>query len=227
MSKGPLLKSQANDVLERIQNAEFDPVEFEWEEYQSNYSGNTSAVLVHKSSKSYFTFDHVERDGHMCEYSPASDSPTAKDSPGSWRSQLLNVSNWLGYVRREVDSPDLWSALEDRTLLDRSFSSEDLENTPFSEDERLEVVNKVGELGRYIQETHQLDEAGIQQLNSRIEYLIGATDRLGRKDWVMLLLSTVLGIVTSLPFDAVSARDVFTVASNLFRFLLRNSDLLM
>jgi hypothetical protein len=227
MPKGPLLKSQANEVLLTISKAGFDPIEFQWEEHKSQYSGNTAALLVHESSGSYFTFDYVNRDGHKCEYSPGEESPEVSAFSGSWGGQLLNVRMWLRFVKKEVDSPDLWSALEDRTLLERSISAEDFENTPFIEAEKAEVVEKVRELGRYIVEAHQLPESSIEQLHARLEYLIGATERMGRKDWVMLLVSTLFGVVTSLPFDAVSARDVFSIAGSLFRFLLDHPDLLM
>jgi hypothetical protein len=110
-----LLTTQTNQVLQQIRTVGLDAQDFEWEDSDSNVR------LRHVPSGSYFWFDG---DLRYCYYSPGLNKRTEnRQTPLGWPSQFSCVGEWLGCLRREVETPDLWGALrQERELVDASIS---------------------------------------------------------------------------------------------------------
>ncbi len=106
-------------------------------------------------------------------------------------------------------SADSWRDWDlNRTVLD-AIDTSSSDNSAFNMEQaaaiertlnafRVEAIEKLG-----------LQEADIQELNERIDYLIEASSRVGRKDWIMLAASTVIGIVVTLSLDTNKGRTLF------------------
>lgn len=102
-----LLKSQSNQVLEETRAALCEPAEFEWQDTTGHQSNTTISKLVHNPSGYYFTFDN--HGNFYSQWSPAAQTFEASNGSNSWDSQLLWFRQWLNYLKRETESPDLWA----------------------------------------------------------------------------------------------------------------------
>lgn len=178
-----LLPSQKNDVFRQVRDAEFDPGEFEWV---------TEERLAHVPSG--FWFDFGAGSSFMCTFIPGSDATVRQIAAGGWGAQQGYFSQWLFNVEREVEQPDLWGALKrERELIGGAVPSA-AENTPFTREERAEIARQFAEVKTYIKQAHALTEGQIRELESRLDYLVDAANRLPRFDWKNALGGAILGL---------------------------------
>jgi hypothetical protein len=64
---------------------------------------------------------------------------------------------------------------------------------------------------------HSVDPA---LLESRLNYLVEASERVGRKDWINLLISVLVGIVISAALPPETTRELFHLAGIVLRQII-------
>ncbi|MFH1921149.1 MAG: hypothetical protein ABIP48_14870 [Planctomycetota bacterium] len=219
MEKQLIHKTQANEVLEVLQNNGLDPAEFDWGETKAEggMMGVGKAwlsVLTHRPTGWSFTFDlrgnPHDRHGlsHWATYFPAPEKPRAFEPCDSWAAMRDHVHIWALTVKREIDAPDLWAAIAQERALAGSAAS--LENTPFAEDESARLDTAVAEIREYLRSSVQMQQEQSERVDRQFEYLRGAIHRMARQDW----LHTAIGVLftVALTIGAEEARDLFRFA---------------
>ena len=115
---------------------------------------------------------------------------------------------WLTSVRENYLAPDLWGSLGAQQELIASLSQDDAEdNSPFTAPEREQIAQQLRELEKQLVDGFELQGVQVREVEDRIEYLIDATNRLGRFDWKQALLSQLLSLIVLalLPPEALAA----------------------
>lgn len=212
-----LLKSQKNEVFLLIQEAGLSPFEFGLEECtEENENGVKfhSHRLVHKPSTYALTFGEG-----FVTYSPGAKRPTSWEARPNWSGMLEAVQRWLGYLKREVEAPDLWAALAEEQELLHAETSEGL-NTPFNAEEQAQIKQGVDQLRTYLTNTYSLAGENLRVVNAKLDYLIGASKELGRVHWKDIFVSTVIGIAWQLALPAPGFHDMFRFAGQILRHVL-------
>ncbi len=130
--------------------------------------------------------------------------------PNYWQSLLARISTWLEEVKQDLDTPDLWAELQREGELLGAGSSVVTENTPFTADEQREIAERLKKLGEYVRVTHSLSMAQMQALQEKIDYLVTASNRFGRKDWLILFMGVIFGYLFSAGLPPESAHTIFT-----------------
>jgi len=217
-----LLKSQSNLLFEIIKSNGYQPSEFEWEKVTGPYSGQEVSVLVHKASGFFFVFDNWGGN-FFSQWAPAYQILSESEDFGSWHDQSLRFQQWLSYLKRETDSPDFWSAIADEGRIIESAASSETSNAPFNADEKTYIVNGLNEIKEYLLTAHKLDP---ELVESRLKYLVESSDRLGRKDWLNLLLSILVSIVINAALTPDATRELFRFVGTALRLIL-NGPLLL
>lgn len=203
------------------------PGEFEWMEITSpRYSTNrtiTVPKLVHFSGY-YYIFDNYGRQ-FVSQGSPDVETVKSEDyvEHESWDQQAENFSDWLTYLRREVESPDLWSSVTQESEILNASNLGDL-NTSFTREEKNYIREGIDEIKQYLLTAHKLDPKLVE---SRLNYLAEASDRVGRKDWINLLLSVLVGIVVAAALPPETTREVFRFVGQVLHNVLQQPLLLM
>jgi hypothetical protein len=218
MSDFLLLKSQMNDVFLLIKAAGLNPTEFAWkeeeQERENEYGPSTTVQLhrlVHKPSGYSLLFGEL-----FLSYTPGSETKGDYVGRVNWAGKQEAVGKWLTYLKREIDTPDLWGSLADeRGLLD--FGSSTGDNSPFSEAEQIQIKLAVEAVRSYITKTQTLSEANLQNVNARLDYLIDASKQLGRIHWKDIFVSTLLAIAWQLALPAPDFHDLFSFAGRVLR----------
>jgi hypothetical protein len=195
-----LIKTQQNDVFRVVEHA-LSPRNFRWSErgIRTSYiSQEVSAisVLIHFPSQFYYEF------GPDYEtFSPGHETrvETVKDA-SSWLDRLSYVATWTGLLKREVEAPDLWSQHFSDIQVRDVVASSDVSNTPFSPSEKEQIALLLQDLKQKVFEaadiqTNQSEQ--IEAINENVGYLKSATDRVGRKDWILMAISTVINVMTT------------------------------
>jgi hypothetical protein len=203
-----LLQSQETAVFVAVQEAGFSPREFRLVE----------AKLIHASG-AFFNFSSDARSRFVITCEPGNEHAQERRLFGSWQNVMQHLHEWLGWLRREVEAPDLWGQLEQERELVASPPTV-VENTPFTADEQAQIARQLGEIKAYVRQTHQLTEAQYEAIETRLDYLIDASSRTPRIDWRTMFIGAFLSLLLEAIVPVEPVRDIlvmsFRALANLF-----------
>jgi len=115
----------------------------------------------------------------------------------SWQNVMQRLSRWLEDAKRDLDMPDLWAGLQREAKLLGVASNETVANTPFTQDEQKVITAQLGELAASVKHDYSLSEAQAEVLDEKIDLLVEAAGRVGRKDWQLMLGGVILTLLAS------------------------------
>jgi hypothetical protein len=219
MLKSLIMKSQANEVFDLIRSASFDPANFRWLEVSSGQTAGLTISELRHDIGHFFQFDYRGHK-HFCSFSPGSETPQELQYPGNWPLTLTYVANWLAFLKREQEAPDLWETLRQETRLLEAAAASDDDNRPFTQPERDRITAGLREISEHLSSTEALDEARQGFIEARLKYLEQAASRLGRKDWINMTVGVLGNIAVGALFSTSSARELFRIAGVVLRWLL-------
>jgi hypothetical protein len=199
----PLLqKWYRNDIIEATQAAGLDPRQFDLSD------SGTEARWKHRWSASCFIIGG--RAGHYVGQYVVGDSPAAWPyEVYSWDAVKERVTLWLRHVKLDLDTPDLWAELQHEAELLGGSSNKEIENTLFTPDEQKEIARRLNQLAKDVSHALSLSGAQIQALDEKIDYLVKASSRLGRKDWLNNFIGVTLPFVLAATLAPEAARALF------------------
>ncbi len=104
---------------------------------------------------------------------------------------------------------DLWTVKLGPSLLDNGDQS--VENTPFTTREQAQISRQLREIKNYLKTTRSLTEDQLTRVDERLDEADRASNRMGRKDWALLLSGTLLTMIVAdlIPPDIV--QHVYTM----------------
>jgi hypothetical protein len=79
-------------------------------------------------------------------------------------------------------------------------------------------VHQVLTFKKYVIENGSVGDR-VDELEARMQYLIEASNRLGKKDWLMIFISIVTGIIVAGLFAPDRAKELLDYGLGLFGFL--------
>jgi hypothetical protein len=192
---------KGNDLFEAIQKEGMDPEEFDFS------VGANEATLRHLPSGASFVLS-----GDVTGYAVrrvAGDGPVEERTGLSWyRVEEQQIGLWLSDVKWNVNMPDLWAELQRKRGLFAAISDDAVENTPFTDAEQQQIAEQLQELKEYIGRTHSLSEPQVRLLDERLDYLVDAAKRAGRRDWLLMLAGVTLSYVLAMELPLETARDI-------------------
>ena len=169
----------------------------------------------------YFIFDFL-KDSHYCEYSPGKEKLIDEQYTGDWSLQFSSFQDWISYLKREVEAPDLWGALKnEKDIINATVDTES--NELFNEAEKLNIIKSLNEIKEFIYTSNVLQIEEKQFIESRFQYLIGSSERLGKKDWLNITLGVLINIILFLSLPSESAGELFRFVSISLKWLSKES----
>lgn len=170
-------------------------------------------ALVHLPTGAYFLFDSSISGRAVCVISPGLERREDRVSLRGRESgeQLACVRAWLTYLKRELDSPDLWEEMRRKGSLPE-IAAALIENAPFTAGERRAINSKLAVIRKHVlRMAHDLREQK-SFIYDRIRYLERAVDRLGRRDWIHTAIGVFFTIATGMALAPEKAREFLTFA---------------
>lgn len=220
-----LLVSQRNEVFAVLTGCGIAPSAFAWEITSSRFLKHTRvSTLRHRESSFYFSFDWhsaTNEDGmdigirSAFSRSPGDVHREEQRRLLGWNVQVAAFSEWLSLLERELGQQDLWSiALRDGESLTReALDIED--NSPFRPDEVRAIQDQLEAFRSEVRASLQLHAAELARVESHVQYLRDSSERLGRKDWINLLL----GVLIQLTLQVSSTSAIKDSVGKLWRSL--------
>lgn len=225
MNEYTLMTSQRNEILELIKQTSLDPFNFRWTEANSQLSEQnllplTVSKLSYDNSPYYFLFDLYENQ-HYSFYSPGQSKLHEQAQPGIWNGQIVYVKNWLKYLEREVNQPDLWDDLIKQKMLYDQKISPDTANEPFSVSQAGQIAKGIENIRKYLIDEFQDDSDSKELINEKLDYLIDASKRQGRKDWFHTGIGIFMSITTALAMSPDQTKNMLALFKSAITGILR------
>jgi hypothetical protein len=214
LNKQVLRTTQKNFLFTYLQNHGFSPADFELKE-----DGESELVIVrHRSSNYFFSVSVTIAGEHIAVFSPGEQTLKEERPQLNWKGVEAQFAKWVTNLSEELQIPDLWSTITGDTQLIRLAADQD--NRPFTPDEQTQVKKALDEIKAYLIKTHNLSGDRLEAIERQLSYLDEASARLGRKDWTVILLGSLLGMVSNLSLSADGTRDLFRFAGQIVKQLL-------
>jgi len=193
-----MLTSQRDALFALVNKSGLPPTEFHWETRGEPGIGQDVAVLTHQPSGYAFSFGPTG-----CAYSPGRERAHEWVPTDTWDAKVRQFMQWLVYLRRELEAPDLWAAMGTAAEALPDLTTPTPSNEPFSVAEKAQLhaaLNEVKEYVRVVLESSgERENERLDAVERRLEYLAGALDRQGRADWV----HTAVGVFATLALSGI------------------------
>lgn len=234
-----MLKRDKNRLIELIEANGLVRHTFSGEDTVSG--SGPQFTLTHRPTKLIFSvscapdnFDRFE-----CEYSsfdPQRTMMSNREAPGTlsfydysdWDKIAAIFGHWIRmHVKRateELELPDLWAGV----MSPPAESAVELpnDNSPFLPYERLRLAEGLASLHATVAAAHDLTDSGVAGLKVQVDYLISASERLGRKDWTALAYGALLSFALQEAMAGETARLLFGLLTATVSTALGSSQLL-
>lgn len=215
-------KKHKNQLFNLISEKGYSPYDFVLEdtteaETKIFYKNTPFYFIVRNSQESYDEFDY-----YFVRYAP--EFPISEIFPqqgwDTFEDVLAMFSRWLINNIKEFESdefePDLWSEYKaGNTSL--NFNEIDFnDKSNFSESERKQVSMAINELKLLINKKFNTIESEQILVNERLDYLIESSKKLNKFDWKSLVISTIIGIATTLTLDVEKGKLLYELFRQVF-----------
>jgi hypothetical protein len=191
-------KWQRNVIYKAVVAGGLDPRECTFD------YGDAGARITHVPSASYFLLE-----GDITQYTAKAVVGESESWPSGLRTFWVEVEErvrgWAREVKEDVDTPDLWAEAQREREVLTGARYDDVENTPFTADEQAAIAEHLRETKEYVTRRYSLSDVQIQHLEAKLNDIAAAADRMGRKDWTLLVCGALLGAFVQgiLPQEAV------------------------
>ncbi len=237
-----LLTSQKNDIYHAIEGAGLNPREFRWEMRDAErigFEGSEAETLVHVPTGFFCMIENapVGRAGntrayessgdYLLAYEPGEESRVQAVTGISQYHALERIRTWVANIKRETSEPDLWAQLaSEGEAFSDALASLDTDNTPFRPDEVRRISDSLDEVRAQLTAQHDVTEEQLRRIDKAIAALKAAAERVGRKDWMLMLGGTLVGLVGNAALPPETVKGLFQIVGHVFQWLLQYGRLL-
>lgn len=219
-------KKYKNELFNSILNSGLSPIDFHLTEDLENNSPRT-VVGYKKTPFNFFiincgeTFDEFE--SKYIRY--AHDFPISEVYPDQFYALFSSILDqfkyWLKHHIKEYEQdlfePDLWSEFKNGNNSIVNLENIDFsDKSSFSSSERRQISMAINELSLLVHKNFSTTSEEQVLVNDRLNYLVEACDRLNKFDWKSLVISTIIGISTTLALDGDKGKLLFELFRQVF-----------
>jgi hypothetical protein len=214
-----------NQVFQWITSARLDPSKFIWSDistkaHATQLGADTASKITYKETESCFIFSKVgSLWGTVC--SPGENTRISESLTIYWDSKELGFADWLVNLQREINEPDLWSHLADyQTAGSEQFRTEE-GNELFTPAQVEQIAEGIKRVEGYLKIECKLSAGQMSAANEKLDYLVDASKRLGRKDWFNIAMGVVFNIAIQLALSPVQAKSIWAIVSSAFSGVIK------
>jgi len=205
-----LNKVQKNAIFHVLTHAGLEPAEFELSTRENR------SVITHGPSGSQFSVDSSQYDSHQHRFHPIEQNIAAgiteELSAYSWEAVTEYIRRWARDVHEELEGPDLWAELRRERGIVAQLQREGVSNAPFTEDERAEISGQLQEITKAIKKNYSLTSEQMASIEQRLSESIRASERVGRKDWLLMFTGTAFNLIVTDIVPPSIVRNILTMA---------------
>jgi ElaB/YqjD/DUF883 family membrane-anchored ribosome-binding protein len=222
MAKKYLFRSQLNELIAAMSKTSLPMQAFTFSRdlSKNNLDVELPLKISFESSSFHFHLDHIWKSFHI-DYLPSDKSKQGHETKiiDSWKEVRKVFESWMQRVQDEVSQPDSWLILNQGNLLEGSFPTGDRGVEQFSQEEVSRLRKQIKLIKEYIQSEVKPSKEQFEQVNEKLNYMQEASERVNKKDWANIAISTTINIAVSLAMNPEKARKLFTFTSEFIKFI--------
>jgi hypothetical protein len=207
-----LLTIVKDAVFRIVLDSGIDPSEFRWIESEvedvSRHGAAEYAMSTLQHSSGYF----YRFGAYTDTFSPGESSRIAIEDISyfreKWNQRLNIVYNWLGFLKREIEAPDLWQSILDEKQLMQIAWAPTHTNTRFTPEEKQYCIQEFGEIRQRLKSVHRLQIEQAEIMDQGFAYILDAMERFSKKDWLNLAIGTLVNIAVAAAFSPTVAKEM-------------------
>lgn len=194
--------------------------------------------VIHIPTQEYFVFGR----GHLADNPiiaasctrPLQGGESTFASHNTFGEVMSGFENWcillhqyLATIAKYHGVPDPFSAgVQAFTATEFVAATAGFDNRAFTALELTAIQAQLGTLKQYVIQNGDVQGNKLAILEGKIDYLVDASNRLGKKDWLNILIATLIGIVIAGIFAPDRAHELMDYGASLFAFLFQQPNLL-
>jgi len=197
-----LEKIESNSLFETIVETGLNPAEFSLRP-QAKWPG-----VVHETSGSYFflKFDLWSRAKYQIT-TRVGEGRSSFKAGLSWDDVIKHAKAWC----EQVKAPDLWANLDQAAHIFAGANQSDrTDNSTFTQDEQKQITAQLQKTKNQLKEKFELTDEQMTHITERLDEVAEASERIGRKDWLLLFGGTIFNLIVTDTVTPGVAGHIFT-----------------
>jgi hypothetical protein len=199
-------KWQRNSIFRAIEASGLDVAQCELD-----VDGDTCTVFERRSGAT-LVVTHSEHH-HLVKW----DIPDGSNEQGGlrytqWRDVLEAAGTWGRAVQYVVEVPDLWEELKELHEILAAAGTAAAGDAHFNYAEQAEIAKTLDEIKKFVREHYSLTPEQAAAIEEKIDALIEAATKVGRKDWLMILYGTIFTLMMTDLVATPIARHILEMA---------------
>jgi hypothetical protein len=216
-----LLRSQKNLIFELVKKSGLDPFNFEWGTDPNIDVDDPELPMERLSYKGTNYFFRFYEDS--VDFSPGPEKPFLSFRTPKWNTKIQLFERWLECLLREIEQPDMWAELSKYQIPPGEQISIDIENTPFTYPEVVRIADGINQVRNYLEAQFKANENERRLINEKLDYLLEAAKRQGRKDWMHTCIGALVGLTIQLALSPEQTKTIWKIikatVSGVIKFL--------
>lgn len=212
-----LLKTNKNYFFEILKKTGLEPANFSWTNQQvpdtsvpPPYKNIIVPKLEYLDGEYYFQFEK-----YSCTFSPGQTKAVEHINLERSDEQLFYVRQWAGYLKRQIEAPDLWAEMEKYKVAFSLALPEQLLNEPIPTYEAEKISEQLSSLADKIEELFALTNKQNQFVHNKLNYLAEAAKRQRSVDWVHTSIGVFVTIAMGLALVPDQAKELWELMRSL------------
>lgn len=206
-----LNRQQCRELFEAVEKSGLNPSEFELK----NEMHAEWTRIIHTPSNDCQNISHSER--FKGQYIIVLDQKSiykkfldaARPQIYDWPEVVEIVENWASQLSA---ARDIWREfINDRATA--TDSHENIANTPFTASEREAVRKQLRAIPAQVRERFDLSEKEESDIEQKMDELIEASERVGKKDWRVMVYGAAFSLIVN---DEIPVHTVQSIMSMIF-----------
>jgi hypothetical protein len=222
MEKRLLLRTQKNEILQKITKFELNPSDFTFDEIERKEIRCIVSKLVHKPTRFYFifAFNFVYPDQRMIEYFPMGDGKKKVDSTYEMSNVMDYVVGWLRVVKREIEAPDLWATIIDEKKLFEIASTPNLGNDLLNPEQQKYISEKLEEVKNHLIKIKEFNIEQRRFIEDRFNHMDETLKIMGMQNWIQTVIGVCFTIIYGLALAPPQAREFLSILGNVISHIV-------
>ena len=124
-----------------------------------------------------------------------------------WSVILARVEDWASQI---AAARDIWKDfITDHGI--PTASSDNIENIPFNVSEREEIRKRLSQIPAQVRERYDLSAEQESGIGHKLDDLIAASERVGKKDWLVMVYGAAFGLIVNDEIPAHIVQGIITM----------------
>src|SRR5262249_4087426 len=129
----------------------------------------------------------------------------------AWNNCLPLVGEWSGLAEKEVNTADPWKALPGIASKSDIIVATSVTNTEFSHRETERLAKGLEEIRKLLLKTVKNQKEQSDLVNSEIQKLLAASEKMGRRDWVNQAIGALITLSITIALPPEVTKQVFEI----------------